>query len=106
MVPPGCGISLAGWKLMSDDFLTRLRKITSEILKDEQVEVTAAGEDYYVFTASDGQGVESRFQPIWIAPEASDYQIRDKLSREFFHALNPEWEGDDLSTPGLRIEGR
>lgn len=91
---------------MSDDLVTRLRKIASDILGREQVDVTSAGEDYYVFAALSPEGVTSRFPPVWIAPEASDRQIREKLSVEFLRDLNPDSAPDDLSVPNLRTEGR
>ena len=89
---------------MSDNSLTRLNRIASEILPGRQIETTARGEDYYVFEITGAQGSRSAFPPVWIDPNASDHQVKDKLSREFEQAFHPDSSPDDLSVPNLQTE--
>jgi hypothetical protein len=89
---------------MSDNSLTRLNRIASEILPGQQIETTARGEDYYVFEITGAQGSRSAFPPVWIDPNASDHQVKDKLSREFEQAIHPDSSPDDLSVPNLQTE--
>jgi hypothetical protein len=89
---------------MFDNPLTRLNRIASEILPGQRVEATARGEDYYVFEITGAQGSRSAFPPVWIDPNASDHQIKVKLSREFEQAIHPDGSPDDLSVPNLQTE--
>jgi hypothetical protein len=89
---------------MSDNSLTRLNRIASEILPGQQIEATARGEDYYVFVITGAQGLLSAFPQVWIDPNASDQQVKDKLSREFEQAFHPNSSPDDLSVPNLQTE--
>jgi hypothetical protein len=89
---------------MSDNSLTRLRRIASEILPGRQIETTARGEDYYVFVITGEQGSRSALPPVWIDPNASDHQVKEKLSREFERAFHPDSSPDDLSVPNLQTE--
>jgi hypothetical protein len=89
---------------MSDNPLTRLKRIASEILPGGQIETTARGENYYVFVITGAEGSRSALPPVWIDPKASDREVRDKLSREFEQNLHPESSPDDLSVPNLRTE--
>jgi hypothetical protein len=89
---------------MSDNPLTRLNRIASEILPGQQIETTARGEDYYVFEITGAQGSRSSLPPVWIDPRASDDQVKVKLSREFAQAFHPDSSPDDLSVPNLHTE--
>jgi len=89
---------------MSDNPLARLNRIASEILPGQQIETTVRGEDYYVFEINGAQGSRSAFPPVWIDPNASDRQVKDKLSSEFDQAFHPDSSPDDLSVPNLQTE--
>jgi len=91
---------------MPDDIFTRLGKLATEVLNGQPTEVRASGEDYYVFTVTNAQGVQSSLPAIWIAPGATDTQIRAKLADEFQQALYPDAEPGDLSVPNLQTEGK
>jgi hypothetical protein len=89
---------------VSDNSLTRLNRIASEILTGKQIETIARGEDYYVFEIADAQGSRSAVPPVWIDPQANDHQVKDKLAREFERAFHPDSSPDDLSVPNLQTE--
>jgi hypothetical protein len=88
---------------MSESFLTRLDRITSEILPGK-IRTESRGENYYTFEVADAAGNRSALPPVWIDPAASDQQIRDKLKREFQQAFHPDSSPDDLSVPNLQSE--
>jgi hypothetical protein len=90
---------------MSESFLTRLDRISSEVLPGK-IRMEARGENYYVFEVADADGNKSALPPIWIDPGGSDHQIRDKLAREFEQAFHPDSSPDDSSVPNLQTEGK
>lgn len=90
---------------MADELLTRVQRIASEVLAGKTVQVTAGGEGYYSFALPGTEPGGSTFPPVWIAPAASDQEIRVKLTREFQDALHPEGAADDASVPNLQNEG-
>jgi hypothetical protein len=89
---------------MSENPLTRLSRIASEVLPGQQIEATARGEDYYVFEMTGARESRSALARVWIDPNASDDQVKDKLAREFEQAFHPESSPDDLSVPNLQTE--
>jgi hypothetical protein len=89
---------------MSDNPLTRLNRIASEILPGRQIETTARGQHYYVFEVTGPEKSKWAFPPIWIDPNASDQQVKSKLSREFQEAFHPDSSPGDLSVPNLQTE--
>jgi len=91
---------------MSDEMVTRINTIAAEMMRGEQVEVTANGENYYTVAGVGSDGRKSNFPPIWISPASSDQQIKDKLSLEFTQNLYPDSAPDDLSVPNLKNEGK
>jgi hypothetical protein len=91
---------------MSQETFDTVKRVAAEILPDRQTRVSAEGEDYYSFEASDSQGMTSTLPRVWIAPGSSDNEIRNKLRHEFRLAFDPDSEPDDLSVPGLATEGR
>jgi hypothetical protein len=82
---------------MTNQFLDRVSTIASGLLRGEQVEVKARGEDYYTVEVLEADGRKSNFPPIWLIPSLSDQAIQDKLSREFAQHLHPESAPDDAS---------
>lgn len=90
---------------MHDDFLTRLRKISADVLPST-VRPGIAGENYYTFEMTDSQGVKTTLPHIWLDPAATDQQIHDKLARTLEESLHPETMPDDASVPTLETEGR
>jgi hypothetical protein len=91
---------------MPDQFLDRVSTVASGLLRGEQVEVTAKGEDYYSVEVREADGRKSNFPPIWLRRSLSDQEIQDKLSREFVQHLHPESAPDDASVPNLQTEGK
>jgi hypothetical protein len=89
---------------VSDNSLTRLNRIASEILPGQQIRTIARGEDYYVIEITGVQGSRSALPPIWIDPDANDRQVKDKLAREFERAFHPDSSPDDLTVPNLQTE--
>jgi hypothetical protein len=89
---------------VSDNSLTRLNRIAAEILPGRQIETTARGEDYYVFEISGAHGSRSALPRVWIDPDATDQQVKEKLAREFEGAFHPDSSPDDLSVPNLQTE--
>jgi hypothetical protein len=90
---------------MHDDFLTRLRKISADVLPGT-VRPTIARENYYVFEMTDSDGVKTTLPPIWLDPAATDGQIHQKLAKTLEESLHPETMPDDASVPTLQTEGR
>ena len=90
---------------MNDDFLSRLRKISADTLPGA-VRQGNAGENYYVFEMIDNQGAKTTLPPIWLNPDATDRQIREKLARTLEESLHPETLPDDAAVPTLKTEGR
>jgi hypothetical protein len=90
---------------MADNFLTRLGRISSEVLPGK-IRTVVRGENYYVFEMTDAQGTTSALPPIWLDPKGSDQQIKDKLRGELERALHPETSPDDSSVPNMQTEGR
>jgi hypothetical protein len=91
---------------MANQFLDRVSSVASELLRGEQVEVTAKGEDYYVVESVGADGRKSNFAPIWLSGYLSDREIHDKMSREFYQNLHPDSAPDDASVPNLQTEGK
>ncbi|MEP6715377.1 MAG: hypothetical protein ABJC09_07365 [Terriglobia bacterium] len=91
---------------MTPEFLERLGRIASDVLNNDRVEVTAEGEDYYVFEAVAEDGTRSRFPAAWITRTATDGQIKEKLARDFLEAAHPDAAPGDLSVPNLETEGK
>jgi len=91
---------------MQDDTLTKVKRICSEILSGRNVRVGANGDDYYAIEAVNPDGALSTWPPVWIAPHATEDQIKTKLSDGFRQASDPDSDPDDLSVPNLQTEGR
>jgi hypothetical protein len=89
---------------MDDDFLSRLGKISADVLPGA-VRQRNAGENYYVFEI-DNQGTKTTLPPIWLNPDATDRDIREKLARTLEESLHPETMPCDASVPTLKTEGR
>jgi|HubBroStandDraft_1064217.scaffolds.fasta_scaffold683532_2 hypothetical protein len=90
---------------MNDDFPSRVGKISADLLPGT-VRQRNAGENYYVFEMIDNQGANTILPPIWLNPDATDQQIREKLARTLEELLHPETMPDDASVPTLKTEGR
>jgi len=91
---------------MRDDTLTKVKRISSEILSGRTINVVANGDDYYAIEAVNADGLVSTWPPVWIDSKATEDQIRAKLSDEFRRASDPASDPDDLSVPGLHNEGK
>ena len=90
---------------MRDDFLTRLRKISADVLPGT-IRPTMAAENYYIFEMTDSGGAKTTLPPIWLDPAATDRQIHDKLARTLEESLHPETIPDDASVPTLQTKGQ
>jgi hypothetical protein len=90
---------------MNDDFPSRLRKISADILPGTARQENS-GENYYVFEMMDSQSAKTSLPPIWLNPDATDRQIREKLARALEDSLHPETMPGDASVPSLKTEGR
>jgi len=90
---------------MPDNLLNRCERIAAEVLAGK-IQIEALGENYYTFAITDAQGIKSVFPRIWIDPDGSDHQIKDKLRLAIETALHPETLPDDSSVPDLRTEGK
>lgn len=91
---------------MPDDTLTKVKRISSEILSGRNVNVGENGDDYYAIEAVNPDGALSTWPPVWIEPNSTEDQIRVKLSDGFRRAADPDSDPGDLSVPGLKNEGR
>jgi hypothetical protein len=54
----------------------------------------------------DNQGARTTLPPIWLDPDATARQIREKPARTPEESLHPEIMPDDASVPTLENEGR
>ncbi len=62
------------------------------------------GENYYSFLMTYTDGTTTELPHIWIDPDKSDDEIRDKLGRAIGEALYPENGPDDESVPNMQTE--
>jgi hypothetical protein len=92
--------------MSEDTTFAQVQRISSEILSGQEITVVAHGENYYAFAIVSAKGIRSTLPPVWVEPQASDLQVRTKLSREFRRAFDPDADPDDLSIPGLQNEGK
>lgn len=88
---------------MAEEFHKRLERIAAGILPG-CAHIEPLGDDYFTFEMTGDDGTKSALPHVWINPNASDNQLRDKLRRAYQEALHPETLPDDASVPDLRTE--
>lgn len=83
--------------------LARLNEIASDVLPGT-IHTETMGENYYSFMMTYGDGTTTELPHIWIDPDRSDDEIRDKLRRALREAFHPETLPDDQSVPNIQAE--
>ena len=89
---------------MEPNVLDRLNRIASDVLPGE-IRTETMGENYYSFVMKYDDGTTTELPHIWIDPDTSDEEIRDKLQRAIGEAFYPEETlPDDQSVPNIQAE--